>query len=119
LRGCRPGARSQNNLRNCDWDAEAFIADLDDSIWSDRLLKKAPILRRMAAARWNKSRRQPLLSGMEFNKTEIIAWSYKPRFTRTVHSAQERQAVLKDYEFGKSRPDSDWFDVHDPEEERN
>jgi len=56
---------------------------------------------------------------MEFNKTEIIAWSYKPRFTRTVHSAQERQAVLKDYEFGKSRPDSDWFDVHDPEEERN
>jgi hypothetical protein len=95
LRGCRPGARSQNNLRNCDWDAEAFIADLDDSIWSDRLLKKAPILRRMAAARWNKSRRQPLLSGMEFNMTEIIAWNYRPRFTRTVDSARELQAVLE------------------------
>jgi hypothetical protein len=55
---------------------------------------------------------------MESNNTEIIAWSYRPRFTRTVHSAAKREAILKDYQLGKSRPDSDWFDFHDLEEER-
>ena len=31
---------------------------------------------------------------MESNNTEIIAWSYRPRFTRTVHSAAKREAIL-------------------------
>jgi hypothetical protein len=90
------------------------------------LLEEARILRRRdviysaggAAARRNKCRRQPLLSGMEFIKTEIIAWNYRPHFTRTVDSARELQAILEDYQFAKSRPDSVWFDVHDLEEER-
>lgn len=76
----------------------------DDYIWSDRLLKEARILRRMGAARWNKSRREPLLSDMEFSTTKIIAWSYRPRFTRTVHFARELQAILDDTNLRKAAP---------------
>jgi len=32
---------------------------------------------------------------MKFNKSEIIAWNYRPRFTRTVDSARELQAILE------------------------
>jgi hypothetical protein len=32
---------------------------------------------------------------MESNKTEIIAWNYMPRFTRTVDSAREQQTILE------------------------